>query len=341
MRGLAAEVWGSCDGQEVRERKYGKGRVVWNRPLRTILLADGVKPDFEAEVGIEEPAMRLSSSNQPGDHESKGFFDFIHRIIGDTEVYFVANRNNRKETSTCAFRVCGRQPELWDPVTGQVRDAVAFRQIDGRITVPLELAPYGSLFVIFRRPIPADMAGQAKRNFPQLASVQTITGPWTVKFDVKWGGPESLEFAALEDWSQRPEDGIKHYSGTATYVKRFNLDSGLTDETRLFLDLGDVKNVAEVRLNGKGFGVVWTAPWQVEITGVVKPVDNLLEIEVVNLWPNRLIGDAKLPAEKRFTHTNIVFDRNAPLLSSGLLGPVRIMSARNNNSLDEFPNPQG
>ena len=95
--------------------------------------------------------------------------------------------------------------------------------------------------------------------------------------------------------------------------------------SRIFLDLGGVRNLAEVRLNGKGLGTVWTAPWRVDITAAAKPAENILEISVTNLWPNRLIGDAALPAEQRRTKTNIEFKKDQPLLESGLLGPVRIM----------------
>ena len=167
VKELAAEVWGDCDGQTVKEHRFGNGRVVWNQPLRAILLADGVKPDFEAGGGVNEPAASSTRPAKDGDHDSKVFLDFIHRTIGDAEVYFVANRNNREEAAICTFRVRGRQPELWDPLTGEMRDAVAFDQVDGRTTVPLEFAPYGSLFVVFRKPIAADAAGKAAVNFPQ------------------------------------------------------------------------------------------------------------------------------------------------------------------------------
>lgn len=120
---------------------------------------------------------------------------------------------------------------------------------------------------------------------------------------------------------------IRYYSGTATYRKRFDLLSERSPNQKLFLDLGRVKNLAAVRLNGVDLGVVWTAPWQVEITHAVKPSANVLEIEVVNLWPNRLLGDVALPEGKRFTRTNIPLKKDARLLSSGLLGPVTILSA--------------
>jgi hypothetical protein len=151
--------------------------------------------------------------------------------------------------------------------------------------------------------------------------VQEITGSWTVHFDEKWGGPAAVEFPSLEDWTKRPEEGIKYYSGSATYVKRFDMPN-LAVNKRYFLDTGVVKDIAELTLNGKKLGILWTSPWRIEITGIIKPTGNVLEIQVTNLWPNRLIGDAALPPEKRLTHTNIVFKKDAPLLPSGLLGPV-------------------
>ena len=130
----------------------------------------------------------------------------------------------------------------------------------------------------------------------------------------------------MEDWTKRPEAGIRFYSGTARYRTTFDLPDRLRRSgSRIFLDLGVVRNLAEVRLNGKGLGIVWTAPWRVDITAAAKPAGNILEISVTNLWPNRLIGDAALPAEKRLTKTNIGFNKDQPLLESGLLGPVRLM----------------
>ena len=154
VRTLAEEVWGPCDGQSVREHSFGKGRVFWGKPLREILAGDGVKPDFEYAAG-----------------QTDTFIDFIHRTTGEAEIYFVANRNNRPERAiTCTFRVAGRQPEIWDPVTGRRWDAPSFRQAEGRTTLPLEFAPHGSLFVVFRRPIPAETAGKAKATSPRSRS---------------------------------------------------------------------------------------------------------------------------------------------------------------------------
>jgi len=305
---LASEVWGNCDGQTVTEHRFGKGRIVWGKTLRAILLANGVQPDFEC---------------QGSDRDT--FLDFIHRTTAGAEIYFVANRKDRQEIADCTFRVCGRQPECWDPITGRTQPAVAFKQSAGRTTLPLEFAPHGSLFVVFRELIATDTSGSAARNFPALRAAQELVGPWTVRFDPKWGGPEqAVAFEKLDDWTARPEAGIKYYSGTATYRKTFDLPSLVTRHLSLFLDLGKVKDVAQVRLNGKDLGVVWTAPWHVEITDAVKPAGNVLEIDVVNLWPNRLIGDAALPESQRIARTHVVFRPNQPLLPSGLLGPVTI-----------------
>jgi hypothetical protein len=148
-----------------------------------------------------------------------------------------------------------------------------------------------------------------------------------VSFDPKWGGPEKASFDHLVDWRTRPELGIKFYSGTAVYRKQFDLPAMLPKSTRLLLDLGAVHEVGSVRLNGHDQGVVWTKPARVDITGAVKAVGNELEVTVVNLWPNRLIGDEALPKEQRVTETNMhKYGSGSPLLPSGLIGPVSVLS---------------
>ena len=167
---------------------------------------------------------------------------------------------------------------------------------------------------------------------------------WEVAFDPKWGGPERITFQTLEDWSKRPEDGIRFYSGTATYRKTFRWE-GSTPDTRLrsgrrhaaserfSIDLGTVKNLAQVRLNGQDLGVVWCSPWRVDITGALRDGENQLEIKVANLWPNRLIGDQSLPPEQRLTSTTWnPFKKDSQLLASGLLGPVTLQSVANSRA---------
>ncbi|PTY05149.1 glycosyl transferase family 2 [Opitutaceae bacterium EW11] len=304
VRRLAAELWGDCDGRNVTQHPFGAGRVCWGVPLRDLLRAEGVGPDFAY------------------DRKGGTSLAFIHRTTRDAEVYFVVNRENAAASAECSFRVAGRRPEIWDPVLGLSRRANAFSEAAGGTLLRLSFAPHQSYFVVF--PKDSSAAGsEAGPDFPAYRTVQDVTGPWTVKFDPKWGGPAEVVFPELTDWTQRPEQGIRHYSGTATYVKRFDLTGAPAG--RLYLELGTVRNIADVRLNGKALGIVWTAPWRIEITNAVRPRDNLLEIEVVNLWPNRLIGDAPLPRDQRLTRTNIAVDATTPLLPSGLLGPVRLL----------------
>jgi hypothetical protein len=320
VRKIATEIWGDLDGKERTERTFGKGRVIWGKSPREILLADSVKPDFTFTGQAEEPN-RL---------------DYIHRTVGDAEIYFVINRKNQQMTLDCTFRVTVKQPEIWDAVSGEIRTAESFRQADGCTTLPLEFAPFSSTFIVFRRPIAAELAGKAEQNFPKLEKVQNFAGPWTVAFDPQWGGPASTEFSELVSWIHRPEEGIKFYSGKATYRKTFDMNDLRTNtkKKRLYLDLGDVKEVAEVRLNGKKLGVLWSSPWRVEITDTVKPSGNVLEIDVISLWANRVIGDLKGPKEKRFTKTHDAFrfdmiTKNTPLLEAGLLGPVKVLGEGN------------
>ncbi len=248
------------------------------------------------------------------------------RSVGPAQVYFVSNQRAAWERDLpCAFRVRGLLPELWEPTTGRTRPAVAFRQSEDHTTVPITLAPNASVFVVFREPIPGGARGAAETNEPARTPALTLEGPWEVRFDPKWGGPASTTFDRLVSWTERPEEGIRYYSGAATYSRGFDLPSEVRwSDGRIFLDLGRVRELAAVRLNGRELGVLWTPPFAVEVTDVLRPRGNVLEVDVVNLWPNRLVGDARLPAEQRLTRTNIGYGPETPLIESGLLGPVTL-----------------
>jgi hypothetical protein len=357
---LAKKIWGNCDGETVFVHRFGKGRVLWRKTE--------VKPmeqygDFSVITNI------LSQEHIPPDFESDGPVRFTHRRDGNADIYFVANREMRTVNANCVFRVAGKQSELFDPLTGQIRPLLQFNQLNGRTSVPITFEPEQSFFVVFRLPISAQQSGERKTpNFPALtplldlsgsseislvvsnhrttiplvAAVQTApagegrgegessgrecsAASWEVHFDPKWGGPDHVVFDSLEDWSKRPEPGIKYYSGTAIYKKSFEMpDKG--PGCRYVLDLGDVKNLARIRLNGHDVGIVWCPPWRVDVTDAIKSQTNQLEIEVANLWPNRLIGDISLPPGQRLTWVAVnPFTQDSPLLPSGLLGPVRIL----------------
>jgi hypothetical protein len=282
------------------------------------------------------------------DFTSSGFVRYTHRTMDYGDIYFVANRTDKQVKANGVFRIAGRQPELWDPITGTVNVLPEYTADDRQTTVPLQFEPFRSYFVVFRnQKVSANEtnlqpAGKDK-NFPEQNTVMTLNQPWQVSFDPQWGGPESVTFEQLTDWTSHADSGIRYYSGTAVYKQTFDLPEAGKKKT-LWLDLGKVKNVARVRLNGKNLGVVWTTPWKVDISKAVKSKNNKLEIEVINLWTNRLIGDEQLPDDgirggkwpewlingtkrpsNRYTFTTHKhYKKDSPLLESGLLGPVTL-----------------
>ena len=309
---LTASLWGGLDGTNETQKQVGAGHVFWGQTVRRVLHEHNTPPDFE----------------QTGCSDS-GKIDWIHRAGDGVDIYYVASRWQDPENVTCTFRVSGKQPELWNPVTGEIRAATAFQQVNGRTIVPIEFGPYGSVFIVFRKPIPTDISGRTTSNYPALHPLMTLSGPWIVNFDPKWGGPATATFDQLVDWTNRPEEGIKFYSGTAVYHKKFDLSETPSKGQRLILDLGEVHEVASVRLNGKDLGVVWDKTARLDITSAANKGDNDLEVTVVNLWPNRLKEDESLPKEKRLTETNIhKFTTASPLLPSGLVGPVSILMTK-------------
>jgi len=298
-------------------RSVGKGRVISGDSLTEILAADGLSQDV-APTGAASPGWDA--------------VDWIHRRSEEADIYFLANSSSNVVRQTIAFRVAGRQPELWNPLTGARRALPEFLSTNGCSTVPLKLEPNESAFVVFRNEHPkpsgnAQATGVA--NFPERKPLQEISGPWTVQFDPRWGGPDSpVAFNRLSDWKCHADPKIKFFSGTAVYRATFRLPSSdQRSSSPIFLDLGAVKNVADVRINGKLLGSLWCAPWRVEITAAVTPGENTLEITIANLWNNRMVGDAALPVEKRVTRSNAIRKPDDPLLASGLLGPVVLQRA--------------
>lgn len=329
VKGETLQDYPGCDAEiarladELWNGKVGAGRVIADKTAREVLLADGVPPDCEF-LSTLNPVSRRSAAQTDQPSTS---FDYIHRQTGDVEIYFVANRSTNSISMNCAFRVAGKAPELWNAVTGEHKFAAAYEEKDGRTFVPLEFDPCGSWFVVFREPAAAHPA-MAKSNTATPQPLTELSGPWTVHFDPKWGGPESAQFDQLVSWTTRSEPGIKFYSGTATYEKSFDLPPSAIRHppSKLWLDLGDVRELAEVKVNGQSCGITWVPPFRADITGAVTSGANRLEIEVVNFWPNRIIGDASLPPAQRLTRTNIrKLTANTPLMESGLFGPVQIL----------------
>jgi len=307
---IADKLWGTSP-EKAGRKNTGKGKIIWGKTAREVLLEENIAPDFEV-----------------GKNQNGSVFDYIHYMIGDDDVYFVCNQKDRTEKAVCTFRVQAKQPEIWDPVTGQIRTAGAFSQNEGRTSIPLEFNPYGSMFIVFRKAIPKTEQGSEKTNFSDYKIVQKIDGPWQVAFDPKWAAPEKITFDSLISWTNHPDPNIKYYSGKATYHKVFNFEGDKEAGRHYVLDLGQVGDtgIAQVKLNSKDLGIIWTKPFRADITDTLKAGENTLNIDVVNSWRNRLVGDRNLPENKRFTRTNITIRREWRLLDSGLLGPVAILS---------------
>jgi len=304
---ITRELWGR-DTVSRGSRQTGKGRIAWGYTAAEWLASEGLAADCRFDAPDTA-------------------FGYIHRRWNNDDYYFISSRQQHACTAQVSFRISGRLPELWDPVTGHTQPAMAYTQDKDIITMPVSFAPYGAWFVVFRKPIPVEQQGTASTNFPEIRSIDTLQGSWQVYFDERWGGPASVVFPVLSSWTERAEEGIRYYSGAAVYRKEFAVDTGnLRAGRQLYLNLGSVKDagIASVTLNGRKLGVLWAPPYRVSISGIVHAGNNLLEVEVINSWRNRLVGDRDKPAEQRFTKTNITIRPEWALLESGLLGPVTL-----------------
>ncbi|HEY2033145.1 MAG TPA: glycosyl hydrolase [Rhizomicrobium sp.] len=287
------------------DHAFGKGRVLSGMTLATALAKLNLPPDFEY-------------SKPEADAELLA----IHRRLNHGAVYFITNRLDRPEQVTATFRVSGFAPELWDAVTGKISSA-SYRIVNGRTEIPLRLNGYGSTFVVFRHPATAMARNEAPATEKVLA---TLISPWVVSFQPNRGAPAQATFDHLQSWSDSSDPGVRYFSGTGVYTKHFTLPAGIKGP--LTLDLGDLSEVADVKLNGRDLGILWNPPFTVDIRGAAHAGDNILQIEVANLWVNRLIGDMQPGTTKKYTFTTIpTYQADAPLRTSGLLGPVRILTS--------------
>jgi hypothetical protein len=289
-----------------------------------VFRADGLAPDFEGE----------------GLH-------WIHRRSGDLDIYFVANPAHEKLRRSCIFRIQGKTPALWNPETGRVHALDYVEETGDRMAVELAFEPAQSWFIVF-----SGKPSRLSRDSDPLAAGWEVTGelqgPWEVQFDPRWGGPaDPIELEGLLDWSRHPDSCIRYYSGTASYRSSFEAEAS---RLPTHVDLGEVKVVGRVRLNGEDCGIAWKPPYRVDISRAVRQGDNQLEVEIANTWVNRMIGDEQLPPDAgwknwetlegwpdwflegrssptgRYTFTTARhYSRESPLQRSGLLGPVRLL----------------
>lgn len=348
---IAGRLWGRCDSINVKENSYGKGKIVWGKTIRQALLEKKVTPDLEVKNEV---------------------FDFIHRKTSNEEIYFIRNTTRETVTEKATFRVNDKLPELWNPGTGEITPFPVFSSTKEKVTLLLSLPGNGSTFVVFRgstakaQPsivssndfvaLPNDTSvnlwytskgaftttnGQWKWG-PVTHNIQVpqpipLTQPWVLHFEQANTGIGRDTLENLIPLNQAEKDAIKYYSGSVSYRTSFTLTADqLKSNQRLLLDLGRVKEIAEIFVNGRNIGVFWHAPFVADITDALKEGNNFLHVEVVNTINNRLVGDAKFSPQYRRMKSNITKLPNAwmkpfataPLLDAGLIGPVQIRFAQ-------------
>lgn len=469
---IAEEVWGPVDGTTVTEHAYGKGRVLWGKPLKELLPAQGIAPDCE-----------LIDANPR-------WMAWIHRTTPDADLYFVSNQRYQPQNFTVAFRVTGKTPELWNPQTGKTAPAPIWHEENGRTYVPLSLTAAESVFVVFRHAATPDHLvrvahlsggvapaappqieieqaryeaidgaggadvtakvaalvkagetaieasnavfgdpinlhvkrlrviyrvdgkrmekiaaeneeldligdgsdtaapdyevatthngielrawtgglyeltqadGKTQRITPQAAQTVPISGTWSVRFPPDLGAPAQIRLTKLISWPDSSDPGVKYFSGSADYRITFDAPRSLFGKDRvLYLDLGTVKNFAEIWLNGIRYDTLWKPPFRLDVTDHLHPGQNTLRVRVTNLWPNRIIGDEQYPPDvewngevikawpqwllegkprpkgPRITFTTWrVFQKDSPLYPSGLIGPATLISVPRISLLSE------
>lgn len=302
---IVAELWGADN----TVKSIGSGKVYTGESIEEVLTALEVKPDFEYTKPKADTQLL-----------------YVHRELPEQEIYWVNNRNDRTEDLEATFRVSGKTVEIWHPETGKSEPA-SYSFAEGRTKVSLHLEPNDAVFVVFKENTTKTAEILPVKTDTPLAAIE---GNWNLSFQKERGAPSDITIDKLVSWTESSDMGVKYFSGTGTYSKTIDAPKSWFKNTgQLWIDLGDVKNLAEVIINGKSLGIVWKKPFRVDATGILKPGKNTLEIKVTNLWVNRLIGDEQPGVLKKITYTTMPFYKaDAPLLPSGLLSSVTILSVK-------------
>ncbi len=354
VKSLANEIWSSDEvPAELTQRKYGNGIIWWGKniiPRKSVNSVGNdslnLYPDYLSTTTL------LKNTGTIPDFTSSGNVRYTHRSLVDRDIYFISNRTGSKVSDTCYFRNGSMNAELWNPVTGIIKTIDGFSKKNGATGILVKLDAFQSYFVVFYHKQKSDNKAVAiSEKFPEQKTLFNLEGKWNLAFDTAWGGPASIVFDTLTDWSKRSEEGIRYYSGIALYTKSFDMpdNTEIDKNCRYFLDLGILKNLGRINLNGKDLGILWTAPLQADITDAIRKKRNHLKIEVANLWINRLIGDENQPWDgitdgewpewllngtprnsKRYAFaTYRYYKKDDPLAESGLIGPVSIKIINN------------
>jgi hypothetical protein len=313
LKMIADEVWGSGV-----QYSFGKG-FIFTKMEEAAAIA-GIKPDFIVQKAADSDNIKIA-----------------HRTSADADIYFVANLSERRQNFAILFRISGKQPELWQAEDGSISNAPVWEEKDGCTKVELNLKATQSVFVVFRKPaskadhaisvvlsdstanwnVDSDKNGDAVIGSPETLKAKVfyasgkektintnrkpatqIAGNWKVSFQPKLDKPFEMDFPELIDFSKNSNREVNYFGGTATYHKTVNTESDLLEkDQKIMLDLGEMNDIAELKVNGKNLGVLWYPPYSVDITDALKKGENKLEIAVTNNWANRFIGDEQEPVD--------------------------------------------
>lgn len=321
VQALAAKIWGNCDGKTVLSNQYGKGTVYWGKTMAEVLQELKIRPDFEVR-GVDNCDRRI---------------DYVHRQTETEDIYFVSNSYETAQEFTAVFRVSGNKvPEIWNAETGLVQQAIEYHKTKEGINVELVMEPLASRFIVFRQKssntndprLPYDLQFGLHQS-SSIAEPVDLTSDWEIRFDALWGGPDTFRLDRLTSWTEAENEGVKYYSGTATYNRDFTIaKNALAKGTEAYVVFEDIQEMARVSINGNDCGIVWLPPYKANITRWLKPGENTISVQVVNTWNNRIVGDLNQPDGTQYTTTNVKksrFRTTSPLLKSGLIGKAEIV----------------
>ncbi len=317
---IADKLWGKCDGRNILSNAYGKGTVYWGKTLKEVLKEQDIPPDFEVK-GIDNSDWKI---------------DHIHRKTETEDIYFVSNSSPERQEITCVFRVDkNRIPEIWDAETGLIQRKVEYSKTETGISMDFMLDPLNSRFVVFTNQSTGKNDDELHYDLQYGFKDRTrtsenidLSNDWLINFESQMGAPESYRLNQLTSWTDVADEGIRFYSGKATYKREFTLpeDAMSQKDSEAFVLFEDIQEMARVFVNGYDCGLVWIPPYRTRITPYLKVGNNSITIEVINTWNNRIVGDMRNPDQKQFTNTNAKarFTEKSPLLKSGLLGGAEI-----------------
>lgn len=303
--------------------------------IQNSTLAENIKGKILHDKTIDES---LSVLNIQKDFfsEDTSKLDYIHRILPRMDIYFIRNKTDQYLNPSCVFRQTGKKAELWDPSSGKRFILSDINEVGDGTSIDIEFEPYSSCFVVFTNEGSDNKKLNVSPVIDNNSHSDLINTPWTIKFPEGWGAPPEVIFDKLSSWINNEDEGIKYFSGTASYFNEFNISKEtISDNKYIYLDLGEVLDLAKVFINDKSAGILWKKPFRLDISNLVKKGNNKIKIELTNMWINRLTGDMKLPLEERFCNTNQPFiikdnwagggDETYHLQDAGLLGPVKIV----------------